>query len=204
MLRLSLAVHHTTYRLRLDAQRAATSLVQPHVCKDDKELLKPVNFFKPAPMKHSLASPPFSKSEQLCSDLDSEDGKEIVTVLPGHPRLMLNDSQGFTQFLSDEFWAQDLEDFAPHLWVLSTFSSKDVNPLHKQKVKGREIIITEDPRLHLVWFHDRIYLKPLPMYLLSYRFWEEFLIYDSTRLGVRRNDIRKAALGYLRTYCYLI
>ena len=27
-------------------------------------------------------------------------------------------------------------------------------------------------RLHLVWIHDRIFIKPLPRHLLSYEFWE--------------------------------
>ncbi|CAG8979288.1 hypothetical protein HYALB_00012671 [Hymenoscyphus albidus] len=83
---------------------------------------------------------------------------------------------------------------------MSTYSSSNINPLHRQRVKGREIIITEEP----LWFHDRIYIKPLPKYLLSYRFWEMFLVNQSTCLGGRRDAIRKAALGYLRTYRYLI
>ncbi|KAG9228859.1 hypothetical protein BJ875DRAFT_508267 [Amylocarpus encephaloides] len=87
---------------------------------------------------------------------------------------------------------------------MSTNSSSNINPLHRQRVKGREIIVTEEPRLHLVWFHDRIYIKPLPKYLLSHRFWEIYLVNQSTCLGDRQDAIRKAALGYLRSYRYLI
>jgi hypothetical protein len=47
-------------------------------------------------------------------------------------------------------------------------------------------------------------MKPLPRYLLSQRFWELFLLDQSTRLGDHREAVRKAALGYLRTYRYLI
>lgn len=108
------------------------------------------------------------------------------------------------QFLLKEFWAQDLEAIASHLWIMSTQSSANVNPLHQQRVKGRKILVTEDPRLHLVWIHDRIFIKPLPRYLLSHVFWEQFLLSKSSILTNRREAIRKAAMGYLRTYRYLI
>ncbi|RDW91519.1 hypothetical protein BP5796_02684 [Coleophoma crateriformis] len=151
-------------------------------------------------------SPPFAKIQQLCTGLDANDddleGQKSAS-LPGRPWLMINDPN-IAQLLEDEVWAEDLEALAPHLWVMSTQSSKNVNALHRQRVKGREIIVTEEPRLHLVWFHDRIFIKPLPRYLLSYRFWELFLIHQPSLLGNRQEAIRRAALGYLRTYRYLI
>ncbi|KAG9228114.1 hypothetical protein BJ875DRAFT_508683 [Amylocarpus encephaloides] len=87
---------------------------------------------------------------------------------------------------------------------MSTYSSSNINPLHRQRVKGREIIVTEEPRLHLVWFHDRIFMKPLPRYLLSWEFWERFLVDTSVGLGECRDAVRGAALGHLRSYRYLI
>jgi hypothetical protein len=83
-------------------------------------------------------------------------------------------------------------------------SSTNISPLHRQKVKGRDIILTEDPRLHLIWYYDRIFLKPLPQYLLSNAFWLKYLLATSSPLGDDRETIRRAALGYLRTYFYLI
>jgi hypothetical protein len=152
-----------------------------------------------------METPPFSKSQQLCRDLEvNEAGTPTITPLPGYPWLMLHDLPQMRQFLNDEFWAQDLETLASHLWVMSTYSNTNINPLHRQRIKGREIIVTEEPRLHLVWYHDRIFIKPLPKYLLSHRFWEVFLVNKSSLLGDRRDAIRKAAVGYLRTYRFLI
>jgi hypothetical protein len=37
-------------------------------------------------------------------------------------------------------------------------SGANVSPLHRQRVKGRAIIVTEDSKLHLVWFYDHICL----------------------------------------------
>lgn len=48
-------------------------------------------------------------------------------------------------------------------------------PLHHQKLLGREIFITEQMDMHLVWTAGRIYLKPLPRFLLEPQFWTKFL-----------------------------
>ena len=160
---------------------------------------------------HLPISPPFSKENQLCNDLDvlgsngQNDGSKLSSVsLPGQPCIQLASGTRVGDFLNEEFWAQDLETMAPKLWIMTTPSSANINPLHRQKIKGREIVVTEEPRLHLVWNHDRIFIKPIPKYLMSYAFWNEFLIQESSILGFRRVAIKQAALGYLRTYVYLI
>jgi hypothetical protein len=66
-------------------------------------------------------------------------------------------------------------------------------------------MITENPGLHLVWIHDRVFLKPLPEYLLSHAFWEYYLVspYSPLEESVRQS-LLKAASGFLRSYSYLI
>jgi hypothetical protein len=55
--------------------------------------------------------------------------------------------------------------------------------------------VAEHPQLHLVWSYDRIFIKPIPRYLLSHAFWEY----------VQTNDkLCQAVGGFLRTYSYLI
>ena len=78
-------------------------------------------------------------------------------------------------------------------------------------MKGREIIITEDPRLHLVWIYNRIFIKPLLRYLLSYTFWSEYLLNEKSPLESSTQEeretctiVRISALGFLRIYFYLI
>lgn len=157
-----------------------------------------------------LRAPPFPRAQQLCADFDpeatipSDESKSPIRTLPGQPCVPLNNLAGLEEFLYSEFCAPDLEAIAPHLWVMSTQSSANINPLHRQRVKGREILVTEDPRLHLVWIHDRIFIKPLPSYLLSYEFWKAFLLPKPTSPGSRQELIEKAVTGYLRTYRYLI
>ncbi|KAK4171464.1 hypothetical protein QBC36DRAFT_366363 [Triangularia setosa] len=49
-------------------------------------------------------------------------------------------------------------------------------PLHYQVMLGREIVISEPIDMHLVWGNGKIYIKPIPRYLLNLRFWSEVLV----------------------------
>ena len=54
----------------------------------------------------------------------------------------------------------------------------------------------ENPQLHLVWFHDQIFIKPVPKYLLSHAFWQ----YLTTQPDV----LQRSVIGFVRTYSHLI
>jgi hypothetical protein len=108
-----------------------------------------------------------------------------------------------SRFLKNEFLLKDLEKISSHLWMISKHDIKNISPLYRQRVKGREIIVTEDPRLHLVWYHDRIFIKPLPKYLLSYSFSAAYLSVNRYS-SPEQITLQRAVLGYLRTYIYLI
>lgn len=157
-----------------------------------------------------LSSPPFPKAQQLCSDFDAEvcagdaEPKQPINNLPGQPCVSLSDRAALEEFLYREFYAPDLEAIAPRLWIMATQSSTNVEPLHRQRIKMREILVTEDPRLHLVWIHDRIFIKPIPKYLLSHHFWEHLLLCKPPVRGSRRELTQRAATGYLRSYRHLI
>lgn len=63
---------------------------------------------------------------------------------------MLMDSALAREFLRNELWSADLESIELRLWITRTLSSSNINALHRKRVKGREIIVTKDLRLHLV------------------------------------------------------
>ncbi|KAI1584284.1 hypothetical protein PtrCC142_012231 [Pyrenophora tritici-repentis] len=148
--------------------------------------------------------PPFSKANQLVHDLVPGPGAAQSETLPGQPSLLLKDLDRTKKFLYDDLWSEDLDRMAPRLWIMTTLSSANINPLHRQRVKGREIIVTEEARLHLVWIHDRIFIKPIPRYLLSHDFWEVYLDQKLGSLDDDSRNLRAAATGFLRTYRYLI
>lgn len=145
---------------------------------------------------------PFQAKYQLNDELDGEK-RHGAKNLPGYPCLSLDGKEDLSNFILHEFCSEDLDRLAPRLWWMSKQDSKNISPLHQQRVKKREVIITENPKLHLVWIHDRIFIKPLPEYLLSYGFWKHYLCDEGFADG-RSEQIRKAALGYLRSYFYLI
>lgn len=157
---------------------------------------------------------PFSKDVQLSNvfddlklpDASTSTPSALVTQtlpLPDFPSIHLGEIDELAAFLKRDVCAPDLEKMAPWLWMMSTQSSAKIHSLHHQKVKSRAIIITEDPRLHLVWYHDRIFIKPLPSYLISHTFWATYLAPNSI-LGTEHDIVVKSALGYLRSYIYLI
>ncbi|KAJ8108206.1 hypothetical protein OPT61_g8337 [Boeremia exigua] len=150
--------------------------------------------------------PPFQAQHQFNTDLDRvTQGQSLYQHLPGYPRILLIDQRSLVQFLKKEYCSTDLERISDKLWWMSQQNSANISPLHRQLVKRRKIYVTEDPKLHLVWIYDRIFVKPLPRYLTSYAFWRDFLGDDAS--ATTRScpvSIRKAALGYLRTYFYLV
>jgi hypothetical protein len=151
----------------------------------------------PTQAQTSLSPYPFHKNDQLNGDLDAS-----LDYLTGHPRIKMSDSEKLFDFILREVWSEDLESISGRLWWMSKQDSCNTSSLHRQRVKGRQIIVIEDPRLHLVWIDDRIFLKPLPRYITSYIFWDTFMS-DPSKYG-SAVKLRKAALGYLRTYFYLI
>lgn len=69
-------------------------------------------------------------------------------------------------------------------------------PLHHQKAHGRDVILNEHPGLHLVWYYDRIFIKPIPAYMYSRAYWDYISDADP--------EVYKASLGFIRSYYYLI
>ncbi|KAI8213554.1 hypothetical protein K4K52_004603 [Colletotrichum sp. SAR 10_76] len=176
---------------------------------------------------------PFTVASQLSNNDNDSNGTDPPAQhesgsLPGHPLVSLHTGVGnvLGDFLKDELCCDDLEAMAPHLWMMSTQSSTSVRALHRHRLLGRQIFITESPRLHLVWYYDRVFVKPLPRYLMSHKFWVTYLVpgVDTADSGSnhsgsllpsssdillggvpgRAEEIRRAALGFVRTYRYLI
>ncbi|KAG9765049.1 hypothetical protein KCU99_g9887, partial [Aureobasidium melanogenum] len=147
-------------------------------------------------------TPPFSRDAQLEDSLDHVPMQDAT--LPGYPRVKLDDNRDTADFVRRDTCCDRLEKMARHLWLLSTHSGANVTPLHRQSLRGRKVVVMEDPGLHLVWRHDCIYVKPMPKYLLSHVFWNDFLVVEPTALLSDRRKIIAAALGFLRSYFYLI
>ena len=149
----------------------------------------------------TLLKPPFTIEHELNHELPASGAAQR---LPGYPQILLQDTTELRTFLSKDLRAPILEALSHRLWWMSTQSSAHVWPLHHQAVKLRNIVISENPELHLIWYYDRIFIKPLPKYLLSFDFSNTYLTSQPSSLGQEREIIKRSALGFLRTYQYLV
>jgi hypothetical protein len=104
----------------------------------------------------------------------NNDPKKFLTYPPGEPTISLVPAEVHA-FLSRELDTLVLDELYSKLWLVARRSGRSIDPLHQQKVKGRDIVPTEDPKLHLVWQHDKIYVKPIPVCLLNHDFWTTYL-----------------------------
>lgn len=97
-------------------------------------------------------------------------------------------------FLALDLKTPRLNDIHQHLWLAGLPNA--ARPLHRQKLIGRSILITEDPDEHLVWFEAQLFIKPLPDFLLNYKYWNDNLCSDL--------ELRKCACGLLLSYAWLV
>jgi hypothetical protein len=89
---------------------------------------------------------------------------------------------------------ETLERMHVRLWYAGR--KGNISPLHHQKVIHREIILTERPRLHLVWYGRIIYIQRLDDELLNWDYFSGVVCGD--------NVTHQAATGFLLSYARLV
>ena len=156
----------------------------------------------PANSQGSRVGCPFTVASQLNDELCNREQKTNLN-LPGYSHIKLENQFEVRSFLHRQLVSSDLESIASRLWWMSKQDSASISPLHLQLVKKRKIVATEDPKLHITWLFDRAFVKPLPEYLISYDFWNMYLAVEP-KTDPQHQILRKSALGYLRTFLFLI
>lgn len=102
------------------------------------------------------------------------------------------------EFLQNELLVPRLNEAAPWLWQCGR--PMPPRPLHYQLLLRRAVAVTEDPDLHLVWSKGRIFVKPLPAWLLRRSVWEAHLGGG----GGGDEQLGACARGFLFSYCALV
>lgn len=117
-----------------------------------------------------------------------------------------NSNEDWDNCLRRELQASLIEELYPYLWLVSKKAGHHIDALHEQIIKKRSIIPAENPRLHLVWHFDKIYIKPVPDYLLSFTIWQQHIQSADVELAesTSKFDKYRNAAGFLRTYAFLI
>ena len=135
-----------------------------------------------------------------------------IDYLPGYPNVGLEPSQVY-EFLRRHLNTPVIDELYHVLWLFSVKCGRNIDPLHRQRIKGREIVPTEEAKLHLVWTKDRIYIKTMPVCLLNHTIWSVFLGTAATQnwrtavpsmTNLDEGFDRGVALGFLRSYSLLI
>ena len=159
-----------------------------------------------------MSSIPFAEEQQLSHQLSISSDKLRLERedepsscrLPDQPTIRLN-SPNVCEYLKREFCTTELDAFASYFWLLTTPSHTNISPLHHQLVKGRQIILTEEPQLHLLWVYNSIYIKPIPRFLLSHAFWSFYLSPEYSPLSPNDRQATFGAIrGLFRSYYHLI
>ncbi|KAI1451811.1 hypothetical protein F4805DRAFT_71039 [Annulohypoxylon moriforme] len=144
------------------------------------------------PHESNVPDPPFPPDQSLV---------EFSTIT--HPAAirsakatLILPSQDLSAYLLHELSTTRLSRLHPYLWLAGL--PVPARPLHRQRLMNRAIIVTERADEHLVWHEHRIFVKPLPSFLLSHEFWKAHLC------DARDAALHASARGMLLSYAWLI
>lgn len=102
-------------------------------------------------------------------------------------------SADYESFFEVELDLSRLDSICSYIYLAGLIEPPEA--LHMQKMKSREIVITEQIELHMVYHWNQIYIKPLPVWLLNPSLWNDRLC---------RSDQSPTAIGFLLSYMHLI
>lgn len=117
-------------------------------------------------------------------------------------------------FFSQELDVKRLHRIMHWLWLCG--QTAPPRPLHHQLLMDRRIVVTERLDFHLVWGDDRMFVKPLPRWLIRRDFWELQLddededkdpqmgASSGSGAGGPIRTVKSVALGFLLSYVALI
>lgn len=125
----------------------------------------------------------------------------LLSLLDSLPTIVGRGDQAFLAnndveaFLKDDLDLSRLNKIHTHLWMAGR--PMRARPLHRYKnVYGYEVLATQQMDLHLLRFSNKLFVKPLPEYILDTSFWEEHLCADGL--------LWESATGWLLSYIWLI
>jgi len=105
---------------------------------------------------------------RVLGDINPNQEQHFQSLLPATFRTKgdnIISPQPNIEFLEQELLVKRINRVQDWLWACGR--PMPARPLHYQILLGRNITITENMELHLVWSKDRIFIKPIPLYLLD-------------------------------------
>ncbi|CEJ93273.1 hypothetical protein VHEMI08875 [[Torrubiella] hemipterigena] len=157
-------------------------------------------------------APPFSV-RPLAQNSQPRGPADLHALLPasyrGEDDNVIASSHGIMACIAQELDLKRLSNIQQYLWRAGV--PRPPRPLHRQLLLGRQIVITEQMDMHLVWTKGKIFLKPVLRFLLEPTFWSAYLNCQTCCVP-NRNPFhpsqisckRRCALGFLYSYTALI
>lgn len=142
---------------------------------------------------------------------DVLDDEEYLDELPASYRVkddLIATAHPDLDLIEQEFDLKKLHIIMKYLWMAGR--PVPPRPLHHQLLLRREVVITERMDMHLVWGQGRIFLKPIPRFLLNQRFWDRHLTCSKGLFCKRSTEpcvhcrLRDCSTGFLVSYTALI
>ncbi|KAK3171644.1 hypothetical protein OEA41_003728 [Lepraria neglecta] len=167
--------------------------------------LEPPFGFHDSPIRHCLAHDPNAEQsphqrpfpQAICA-LQSEASLVLPAVYHDKSHSLQsideNDEASIQKFLEWELKVPRLNEIHEHLWLAGRPAS--ARPLHRQAMLGRDIAITEQVDLHMVRQESRMFLKPMPDFILDDAFWKDHICKDF--------ELYECARGFLLSYIWLV
>ena len=97
-------------------------------------------------------------------------------------------------YLEWELAVPRLNEIHGYLWLAGR--PMKARPLHRQAMLGRDLVTTEQVDLHMVRQEARIFIKPMPDFLLDYDFWQDHICRDT--------NLYECGCGFLLSYVWLV
>ena len=97
-------------------------------------------------------------------------------------------------YLEWELAVPRLNEIHGYLWLAGR--PMKARPLHRQAMLGRNLVTTEQVDLHMVRQETRIFVKPMPDFLLDYDFWKDHICRDTS--------LYECGCGFLLSYVWLV
>jgi hypothetical protein len=111
-------------------------------------------------------------------------------------------------FLQRQLSVDKLNQLHNNLYLISEPMAP--RPLHRQKLLGRGIMVTEEVEMHLVYYSNIILIKPMPRFLLDAQFWQDHILCPSEGHACSRRECGAKrtlygwALGFMISYVGLV
>lgn len=156
-----------------------------------------------------ISEPPFPESAQLCDDLEFVSKELSLRVrhpqlyrgprLPGQPQVELYDHAKVLSHCISDVCTPKFDKLLSGTSTIRSWNER-LQSLSEYGVLDSKITVAENPELHCVWDNDRIFFKPIPLYLTSYAFWLYILASPSEDAKI----LLASSIGLLRSYAKLI